>query len=216
MEPTAKLYDPDYVIATTQGAIPYILETDKVFLRKPRLVYLDDFMYKGSYYEGGGVLPLKDFIASETEVYLATKGAPSILTSKRGNYRLSSDLYEEVSQRMEVKMKADYKTGIISINGRKLFQPSDLDEFNQLINQGAVFFSTEFVNKLTDAGNILLIKNGILCAGSILESENEYIKYMYSINEINAFTYMSESNYRVLHEYFELLKRKNKKAEIVQ
>lgn len=193
---------PDYAITTVQGAIPYIIETGRAFLNKPRLVLLDDFLYKDSFYDRGGDQPLREFIASEADVYLGVRERPCLLKSKRGNFRVSRSRYDEVVARMKADVFADYDTGRVTRGGTELVEPADIDELARLISEGKRLFGTGFINRMTESGRVLSIEGGCLCCRDIGETDHEYVKYMFSIKEMNAFTFISENNYRVLFEFF--------------
>lgn len=202
MEPANK---PSYAITTVQGTIPYIVETDRVFLQRPRKVLLDDFLYKDSFYHQGGAEPLKSFIGSDTDVYLGVRERPGLLRSKRGNFRVSRDYYSEIVAKMGVEVFADYATGKIVHGGAELAEPADLGELITMLEGGTRLFGTGFVNRMTEAGSVLRIEDGKLVCRDISETDHDYVKYMFSIKEMNAFAFISENNYRVLSEFFDSL-----------
>lgn len=192
-----------YAITTIMGSIPYIVNDTQPFLDKPRIVFLDDFFYKDSYYHKGGTMPLQKFIASSTEIYLATKNnKPALLSSKRGNFRVSSDVYAEVLERMKVSAHQDYLTGKLTVDFATLNEPVDLDDFVQKVKEGHRLFGTGWVNRLTEAHCLLALEDGKLSSQSVNATEHEYVKYMASIKEMNALTFISEHNYRILDSYF--------------
>lgn len=204
---------PCYAITTVQGAIPHIIDIEQAFLQHPRKVYIDDFLYLNSFYHKGGEAMLQKFIGSPTAVYLAFKEGPCVLKSKHGNYKLAPDTYNEMVTRMAVGAHADYTTGKLWHRGAELVEPASVAEFNEMLASGARLFGTGFINKMTQDAMVLCIADSRLAAKSIEETDNEYVKYMLSINEMNAFTFISESNYRVFHEYFEALPRGAGQAE---
>ncbi|KAI4293028.1 hypothetical protein PAPHI01_2302 [Pancytospora philotis] len=201
--PTTK---PAYAITTILGSVPYIIDTDRPFLQRPRLVLLDDFLYKDSYYHKGGQLPLKDFVAAGTDVLLGTRGErPAVLSSKRGNFKVTPEMYRETVERMGVAAFSDYHTGRLEYGGAELLEPSDAADLAAKIAQGHLLFGTRFINQLTETGQLLLIEDGALIVKHVNDTEHEYVKYMLSIKEMNAFSFISEQNYRTIDEYFRSL-----------
>lgn len=195
----------DYVITTSVGAIPYIIDTEKVYLNKLKKVFIDDILYKDSFYDKGNKHSLKAFIGSTTDVILGFKAKPGILTSKRGNYKINAEKYSQIVQDLEVKNFSDFKTGILKIQEREVIEPKDLSEFKSMQERKDVIFGTLFINELTEKGMMIFIDdNNDLQVRHINDSECEYEKYMFSINEMNAFTFISENNYRILNDYFSI------------
>lgn len=195
----------DYIITTVQGAIPYILDTTEPFLQKKLKVLLDDFLYKDSFYHKGGNLSLQRFIASPTTPYLAFKSKSSTLNSKRGNFKLNKDYYHEIVKIMNPAGFADYETSHLTVNGLKCIEPASLEDFNKLLQKDKLFVGTNFINKMTLEGKLLIIKDRELTSQNLQDSCHEYVKHMFSINEMNAFTCISKNNYKIFYEYSELL-----------
>lgn len=199
----------DYVITTSNGCIPYVVDTEKDFFGRIWKVYLDDMLFKDSFYDQGGRCSLEIFIGSGSKVAVGFRHKPSVLVSKRGNYKLTEEKYKEVLEAMECQLFADFATGKLSLGQKDIVEPKSLKDFNEL-SEGQCLFGTQFINDLTDAGMVLHIDNeGHLDSRHLDETDFEYQKYLLSINEINAYSFISESNYRVLYEYVEM-KNKNK------
>lgn len=195
----------DYVITTSKGCIPYIVDTDKDFLTKTRKVYLDDMLFKDSFYDKNCRCPLKVFIGSNSEVVVGFRHKPPVLVSKRGNYKLTQEKYKNVLGAMECQSFADFNTGRLSLDQNDVVEPKNLDDFNELVRSQSLF-GTQFINDLIDEGMMLYIDNGshLLCSRHLKDTGFEYQKYLLSINEMNAYSFVSENNYRVFYEYIEM------------
>lgn len=214
---------PDYIITTNIGCIPYIIDTDKEYLKKPKKIYLDDILYKDSFYDKSNKCPIRTFIGIEEDVYLAFRNKANTLSSKRGNYKLKQVKYEELVKELDVTGYADFKTGNLRINSKSpevsnefeeseiIQEPKNLEDFRQKLKDGVKYFGTEFINKMVEDGLLLKIdETGDLKAEHINQSNFEYQKYLFSINEMNAFTFISENNYKIFHDYFCRMKEESK------
>jgi len=288
--------DPYYVISTIQGAIPFIPLPDSPVYNAPRLIYLDDFLYKDSFYEalaGGstGALapnasdsvsdhsgtgyPIAAFIGTTQEVIVAFRGKEAVrkrenmrnsgenmcnsesvakneancnskdtpggeignkkpkfrlLRSKRGNYKLTEDRYNETIKKMSAKNCADFFTGEVKYNDFCVIDPETLEEFNEKFSKGRaenqpqdtqppgnqprnrLLFGTSFLNNLSKEGRILTVNSGdgsLFGSVHINDTEEEYTKYLYSINEINAFSFIAGKNYEIFGRYFGRDARRN-------
>ena len=190
-----------YCITTDRGTIPYVIETDAPCFQHPRLVYLDDFLYKDSYYDKGGDEPIASFIGCTTDVYAVFKHKPGVLLSKRGNYKLKKEAYAKFVGVMKPAQAAEYETGRLTVDGENLVEPADLEDFKKLLRSGCRLFGSAFVNEMVAKGLLLEMKEGELVAARLEDSSHEYIKYAHSINEMNASTFLAEHNYQTLHEY---------------
>lgn len=198
----------DYVITTLKGCIPYVVDTEKVFFDKTKKVYLDDMLFKDSFYDKGCRCSLKTFIGSGNEVAVGFRHKPSVLVSKRGNYKLTQGKYKSVLEAMECKFFADFGTGRLSLGQRDVIEPRDLDDFNKLA-ESHTLFGTQFIDDLVDAGMMLYIDDEKhLLSRHLKDTDLEYQKYLLTINEMNAYSFISENNYKVFHEYIEM-KNKN-------
>lgn len=200
----------DYVITTSIGCVPYVVDCEHAHFRKMRKVLLDDFLYKDSLYDKNFEADLKTFIGTDSEVVVGFRNdslckSTRIIASKRGNYRLTEERYNEVLKLMKVDRFADFKTGEIRVNGLVLVEPTDISEFTK---SDTKIYGTHIINELTNKGMLLLIEDSGLTCRHLNDTDFEYEKYLLSINEMNAFTFISEHNYRVLFEYA-LLQAKN-------
>lgn len=206
----------DYVITTTKGCIPYITDTKKSFLSKKIKVYLDDFLYKDSFYDKNTKYPIKNFISAEEEVIVGFKGKPTPLISKRGHYKLTKEKYKETLALMGANTYAEYDTGKIFFDKTEIIEPADLDSFNLLLqseSNGSLIVGTQFINDLVEKSMILYCKkmDGAkieLSAKHLNDTEHEYQKYLLSINEMNAFAFVSETNYKNFHDFVKIVNTK--------
>lgn len=198
----------DYLVTTESGCVPYIIDMEGEYLQKGLKVYVDDFVYKDSFYVRGGESTIRQFIGACQPVYLSFRGRPSVLTSKRGNFVLKSEAYSQLAQRMRPEGAADYSTGRLVVNGLECREPASLGHFMEMVGgTGAVLFGTGFINGLIREAKLLVNINGRLETRALKDSgaEYEYEAYMLSINEMNAYTFVAESNYRAIHEYVQWL-----------
>ncbi|ELA41086.1 uncharacterized protein VICG_01879 [Vittaforma corneae ATCC 50505] len=194
----------DYVITTSIGCVPYVVDCEHAHFKKTRKVFLDDFLYKNSFYDKNFEADLKTFIGTDSEVILGFKSSDAlckntrIIASKRGNYRLTEARYNEILKLMKVDKFADFKTGKIKVNNLELVEPKDLSEFTKCDNK---IYGTQLINELTESGLLLFIEDSKLACRHLNDTDFEYEKYLLSINEMNVFTFISEHNYKTLFEY---------------
>lgn len=193
----------DYAITTTNGSIHYVTQTSEPHFLKPRKIYIDDFLFKDSFFDKNFTVELKKYIGSEMPVLVGYRNKPKILVSKRGHYKLKEDKYNEVIKQMNAEHFFDFKTGKLIYNGNEVYEPKDIEDFN---NSKECMFGTQFINDLTDKGMVIYENDGILESKHLNDTDLEYQKYMLSINEITAFTLISESNYKVFYDF---INRKN-------
>jgi len=195
-----------YAISTSIGAIPYVIECDHPEFRRPKIVFLDDFLFKDSIYDKNQKVSLVDLIGgAETagEIGLAFRNATAcknnrILTSKRGNYKLTPERYSEILALMGVETHAEFKTGVLRMNGGEVVEPTALSEY---VRGTETVFGTQIVNDLTAKGMLIYLDGDKLSCKHLNETDHEYEKYMLSINEMNAFTFIAEHNYKALYEF---------------
>lgn len=195
----------NYVITTNIGCIPYIIDCEKEYLKKYRKVFLDDFLFVHSYYDKNFTADLKNFIGSNEEVIVGFKNNETlnkkirIIHSKHGNYKLTEEKYLEVINSMNIKKFADFNTGKILIDGKELVEPTDLSEY---IKTEEKLYGTSLINELTKKAMILSIEDNKLKKTHLNDTNFEYEKYLLSIDEINAYTFISNHNYKTLYEYY--------------
>lgn len=198
----------DYLITTIKGAIPYIINDSKPFLHVNRTVLIDDFLFKDSYYERGGDMEIHKYVGSTINNYVLFKETPKILKSKRGFYKLNQNLYNEVIARMKPAGYANFVDGKLIINGIEFIEPKDFEDFKKIVKKNEFIIGTEFINTMILKGETLkLLPNNELEVVEIKNNENDYIKYLYSIKEMNGFTLVSENNYKVLYDYFNIINK---------
>lgn len=202
----------DYVITCKSGFIPYIIDTTDASLRKCKKIFLDDFLYRDSFYEKGHVQEISKYIASEFPVCLGFLGnlrtaKERILVSKRGNYKISKERYEKALEQMQVPkgFHAEFESGELWVNGKAVYEPTDLDDFNKILvakkETRDIVFGTAFINQLTEKGEMLFIEDQVLKTRHINETEFEYQKYLIRIKEIVGYTFIAESNYKTFYSY---------------
>lgn len=209
----------DYVITTVKGTIPHVIDGPVYDLNKPFKIFLDDFLYKNSFYDLQNKLSIDKFIGVEDKtILLSFKNKSSCLISKKGNYKPSREKYNEILDLMKpetnnnILIPADFNNGDLFLNGIKVVEPVDLDDFNNIIkNNTNVIFGTEFINKLTDEAHLLYYNDDqLLCvhlndASTIKNFENlfnlEYYKYLLTINEMNLYSYICEINYLTFNNF---------------
>ncbi|KAM0679600.1 hypothetical protein GINT2_002230 [Glugoides intestinalis] len=195
----------DYVITCDKGCIPYVIDCEKAHFEKNRKLFIDDFLYKDSFYDKGFEEDIAKFIGGECKVVLGFKGNERtsknrILVSKRGHYKINKLAYEKVIGQMKIASDncASFENGDLFLEGEKIVEPRDLEEFNQGCFR---VFGTDFINKMTEEGKLLIEEEGRLKAKHLNETEFEYEKYLFEIKEMIAFTFISEHNYKVLYEF---------------
>lgn len=195
----------DYIITTKMGLIPYVIDYEHPHFKKVRKVFLDDFLFKDSFYDKNLEEDLRKFISVEGDIILAFKNEKDIkkkqhiLYSKGGNYKLTEERYNQVLKAMKIENNyTNFTTGKTHYNGMEIYEPKNLDDFLSCENP---LCGTQFINNLTDQGIMLYIEEGSLKSRHLNDSDNEYEKYMLSINEMGAFTFLSENNYKALYEY---------------
>lgn len=197
----------DYLISTIQGSIPYIIDDTKPFLQVNRKILLDDFVYKDSFYAKNGDMNIKKYTAVSVNPYVCFKEISKVLKSKRGNYKLKQEDYHEIVKKMNPAGYAAYDNSTLTINGEICVEPKDFCDFKKIIETETFLVGTDFVNKLIIEGKILQIKNNELKIVDINKHDDEYLKYIFSINEINALTTISEINYKAMFDYFNILNK---------
>lgn len=195
----------DYVITCDKGCIPYVIDCEKAHFEKHRKLFIDDFVYKNSFYDKGFEESIAKFIGGDCKVLLGFKGNERtakhrILVSKRGHYKLDKVAYEKVIEQMKMDINdcAGFENGSLFLEGEEIVEPKDLKEFNE---GNFRVFGTGFINKMTEEGKLLINENGKLRSKDLNETEFEYEKYLFGIKEMLAFTFLSEHNYKVIYEF---------------
>lgn len=187
--------------------VPHVINSDcKTSLNKDMKIYMDDVLYKGSAYDRGVSVPIKEFCSISNKVILGFRNKPKILVSKRGHYKLSRERYEEVLRVMMPDYHADFDTGRIVVEGQELVEPRDIREFVKMLQEGYLLFGTDFINDLVMDGQMLKLEgsclsvNGVFdcfCCGDLSEG---YLKHLLDIKEMNGYTYLTIHNYNILND----------------
>lgn len=188
----------DYIITTKSGCIPYIINDSEVYFNKPRKIYLDDFLCKDSFYDKKFSEKIEKYLGIDVPVLVGFKNTPKILISKKGHYKLTEDRYKEVIGQMQAKFYFDFSSGKLIFNDKEVYEPKNLDDFN---NGNQEMVGTQFINDLIDQAILIYEENGILMCKHLNETDLEYQKYLLSINEMNAFAYISDHNYRIFYDF---------------
>lgn len=208
----------NFVITTEKGIIPHIIDGPVYDLKKPFKIFLDDFLYKESYYEKNK-LSIHEFIGIQNEgkrILVSAKYKGSVLVSKKGHYKLSEVDFKNVIDRIkssnEILINADYKENRLFMDEIEVVEPKDLNDFNRLVDikEGNLIFGTDFINKISNEACLLYQKDSVLISIHINDSNVndfkninnlEYIKYLYSIKEMNSYSFITEYNYIYFNEY---------------
>ncbi|KAI5149280.1 hypothetical protein ENBRE01_0813 [Enteropsectra breve] len=226
-------------LTTATGAVPNSISTDILFPSVPRIVYIDDFIYKNSFYTScSGQLPaIADFIATSSPVVLCfktdamhrvknrsrenTENKPShvirhrILTTAHGNHNIKEEEYLKFVEIMKPSCYADFTTGAVLFNGKRIIEPNSLSEYGVKLNCDLddakeiknaaedVIYGTKIVSDLAENNKYLVIENGLLASKDISEHSDEYLKYMIGIKEIMGYVKLTEANLAVLFEYLD-------------
>ena len=188
----------DYIITTKNGCIPYIVYDKEIHFQKSRKILLDEFLFKDSFYDKNLTEKIEKYLGVELPVLIGFKNTPRILISKKGNYKLTEARYNEIMNQMQASNYFEYKTGKLIYNGNEVYEPRDLNDFN---NSSHKLIGTQFINDLIDQGMIIYEKDGVLISKHLNETDYEYQKYMLKINEMNAFSFICDYNYKVLYDF---------------
>ena len=196
----------DYVITTKSGYIPYVIDDSQSYFKKARKICLDDLLFKDSFYDKNGSECICKYVGTDLPIIIGYRNTPKILISKKGHYKLTEERYTNVLKQMQASHYFDFPTGKLIYNESEVYEPKDLDDF---INCTYKIVGTQFINDLIEKGMLLYIKEDKLVSMHLNETDLEYQKYMLSIKEMGAFTFISEHNYKVFHDYIENLNAKN-------
>lgn len=198
-----------YIITTNTGVIPNVINPkEHSSLSKHVKLYLDDFLFKDSFYDLGGELSLKEFCKIDEKIALGFKNTPKVLTSKRGNYKLTKEAYEKVLGIMKPDYYSDYDTGKLSIEKKEVVEPKDLETFCALIKTEGIIVGTGFIHKLVEEKKMLKLMNNKIeetnafdcdCCGDLSPG---YLEYLCSINEMNAGYYLTVHNFNFINDLF--------------
>lgn len=204
---------PLYFISTKSCVVPHVIDAQSIpSTNKNVKIYIDDILYKDSAYEGGLDLEIKEFCAfSNIKTCLGFRNKPNTLVSKRGHYKLKKQKYEEILEVLKPDYYADFDTGKIFIDENELVEPKEVEELIELLNRGHLVFGTEFINNLVNQGMMMKFDGFKLDVCEIFDCKccgdlsTGYLKYLWSIKEMNALTYLAIHNYNVLDEVFEAI-----------
>lgn len=196
---------PSYVIST-RIVVPHVVCPSSVeSLRGPVKICLDDLLYKDSAYDRGLKIPIRDFCSGAAKICIGFRQSPKTLVSKRGNYRLTRERYNDIIETLSPDHHADFDTGKMVVDGCEVVEPADVQDFVGRMREGHLLFGTEFVNRLVEDGQMLRFEGNRLgvesifdctCCGGLSEG---YLRYLWEIREMNASTYLMIHNYNVLH-----------------
>ncbi|KAL6121078.1 hypothetical protein NUSPORA_02069 [Nucleospora cyclopteri] len=198
-----------YVYTTKLGIIPYLIHTNKQI---PLKIHIDDFIYKDSEFLTGKK-SLKEFInATDKKVYVdwlkkevnKKKGTKKlILSSKRGQFGIDKQQFDQIIVNTDADGYFNYETKMLKINNIPVVEPKDLDHFNELFKSNEKYiFGTGFISKLISQGYLVINEGDFLSKKHINDTDDQYMKYLYKINETNVFLHIAEQNYQVFDLYF--------------
>lgn len=196
---------PKYLITTFLGQVPHVIHIEDIpSLNRDILIYMDDILYKDSFYEKETTIPLKKFCSTDKRIYVIFKKSPKILESKRGCYKLTKEKYESMKAVLKADCYTSYDDNKLIIDGQELNEPKDVEEFMVKLKEGHKLFGTQFINNLVNERKMLVYEDSKLvvkdpfdcnCCGDKSEG---YVQYLLKIKEMNANTYLAIHNYNVL------------------
>lgn len=205
---------PDYIITTAQCVVPHIIDLDEdEALKKPIVIYVDDILYKDSYYDKGGTKTLKEFLAIENEVILAFREKAKTLVSKRGNYKLTNDRYEELLSVLKPDHYPDFQTAKNCYRGTEIIEPKSIDDLPNQILSGAKILGTGFIKEMSEKGKMLKIVDNRIFVKNIFDCSccgdlsSGYLEYIYSIKEMNAMKYIMLHNIKSFGNLLDQIRR---------
>jgi hypothetical protein len=212
----AALQMPEYIITTKLGMVPHIIDTAPFpSLNKMLKIYMDDILYKDSFYDKELELPIKKFCCTDKKVAVAFRDKPGVLISKRGHYKLSRKRYMEVVEVLDPDYHADFDTGKVFVDGDEVVEPSDMGDLIQKLKEGWKVFGTQFINDMVNAGKMLSFEDDrvevreIYDCGCCGELSKGYLRYLWSIKEMNASSYLAIHNYNTLQKIMDRVEDKN-------
>lgn len=201
---------PEYIISTQKGCIPHItsIDTDSWF-KKHYLVYVDDFLHPGGYYLAQEhAADINTFLQIPHPIILAFKAPkkPSrkakkrALETPRGVYMLSKQVYDSFVSAAKPSLFADFYTSEINMN---IKTPQSLREAMELLCKNMII-DTRFLNDFASRGLVINIEKPVAtehiteysfeCACCAMYKK-EYIRHIWSINEIVCLSIIQNHNY---------------------
>ncbi|EOB15047.1 hypothetical protein NBO_10g0037 [Nosema bombycis CQ1] len=150
--------DSKFLISTVTGQIPNIIKNSKIeSLKGDLILYLDDFLYKDSIYDTEGCeISLKELCAIDEnkKILLAFRNTPKVLSSKRGNYKLTKEKFLKVLNIMKPDYYVDFTTQKMinfkdksEIDG-KFVDPKTPEEFYNLTKEKKYFYRYKFCKRV--------------------------------------------------------------------
>lgn len=201
----------NYAISTYHGCVPHIIDPQ---FTAPYIIYVDDILYKNSYYSHRPELSLSEFLNLKNKLILkfrdgtkpSRRACTRSLLSKHGKLIITKEEYERL---IKIAKPDFYDSFVPDITNKNnigcIGEPKDISDAINMLEDGKII-GTEFVNVITNEGKIIdnekimsVDEYGFSCACCEKYSA-EYIKYIWSIKEINAFTILQNHNLNQLEK----------------
>jgi hypothetical protein len=207
---------PEYVVTTKLGMVPHVIDmTPFPSLNRTLKIYMDDILYKDSFYDRATDVPIKEFCSTDRKVAISFRKSPRTLISRRGHYKLDREKYMQVVRILDPDYCADFETGRVFIDGKELIEPPDLGSFVKGLREEGKIFGTQFINNMVDEGRMLSFDGCRIeardiydcgCCGGLSEG---YLRHLWSIKEMNASSYLAIHNYNMLQKIMEAVEDKS-------
>ncbi|TBT97743.1 hypothetical protein CWI36_2733p0010 [Hamiltosporidium magnivora] len=183
----------DFVITTQYGSIPHVVDyKDMKCFNRTFQIYVDDFIYNGSYYLNKDVLPIKEFCSVSNDIIVTFKDKSNLLRTRRGNRKFTKDEYIEFIEKANPDFYMDFDTKKIISRGNKIFSSNfiecknienfvfnlknggkmilnenfieckNIEDFVFNLKNGGKIFSTNFINEMVNNGQLITYKSEII------------------------------------------------------
>ncbi|KAK1348644.1 hypothetical protein LUQ84_002250 [Hamiltosporidium tvaerminnensis] len=212
----------DFVITTQYGSIPHVVDyKDMKCFNKTFQIYVDDFIYNGSYYLNKDVLPIKEFCSVSNNIIVTFKDKSNLLRTRRGNRKFTKDEYIEFIEKANPDFYMDFDTKKIISRGNKIFSSNfieckNIEDFVFNLKNGGKIFSTNFINELVNNGQLITYKSEIIYISDYSSKpecsccsnfEWDYVIHMCDIKEICALTVGMIHNFTQLDNLFKEIQK---------
>ncbi|TBU10878.1 hypothetical protein CWI38_1498p0020 [Hamiltosporidium tvaerminnensis] len=212
----------DFVITTQYGSIPHFVDyKDMKCFNKTFQIYVDDFIYNGSYYLNKDVLPIKEFCSVSNNIIVTFKDKSNLLRTRRGNRKFTKDEYIEFIEKANPDFYMDFDTKKIISRGNKIFSSNfieckNIEDFVFNLKNGGKIFSTNFINELVNNGQLITYKSEIIYISDYSSKpecsccsnfEWDYVIHMCDIKEICALTVGMIHNFTQLDNLFKEIQK---------
>ncbi|TBT97478.1 hypothetical protein CWI39_2921p0010 [Hamiltosporidium magnivora] len=212
----------DFVITTQYGSIPHVVDyKDMKCFNRTFQIYVDDFIYNGSYYLNKDVLPIKEFCSVSNNIIVTFKDKSNLLRTRRGNRKFTKDEYIEFIEKADPDFYMDFDTKKIISRGNKIFSSNfieckNIEDFVFNLKNGDKIFSTNFINELVNNGQLITYKSEIIYISDYSSKpecsccsnfEWDYVIHMCDIKEICALTVGMIHNFTQLDNLFKEIQK---------